>query len=135
MAVYTTYISKVKDVPKTAFTIYISAFLPPGILDIVNSRKNSHWIPELSPSKEKLYKWKDKTISWEEFTDSYNQKIQSDANSTDIRTLLNIIHAAEKLHEDVFLICYEKDAIHCHRTLLARYISELEHIEIKEWGN
>jgi uncharacterized protein (DUF488 family) len=78
---------------------------------------------ELTPSKELLNGYKDKSISWKEYTKIYNQLL------IDRDILKNI--SIEEL-DNAVLLCSEPTAEQCHRRLLSEYLAKhLDNITIK----
>ncbi len=71
--------------------------------------------PDFAPSKKLLNGYKNKSVSWQEYENEYNEIIVQ----------RNII---EKIDWNIFnnsvLLCSEPTAEHCHRRLLAEYLAQ-----------
>jgi len=74
----------------------------------------------LAPSKTLLTLWKNKEITWDEYTAIFRKEIQDKPEA--IEKLKEIKQKAQT--EDVRLICYEKNPP-CHRFILIEIINEL----------
>lgn len=74
----------------------------------------------VAPSKELLKLAMEKKIDWECYKRNYLKELRSIFNDEPRLWMENV---AEKSREtNIVLVCYEKDAHHCHRTLLAKEI-------------
>jgi uncharacterized protein YeaO (DUF488 family) len=82
----------------------------------VSKNKVDVWMKELGTEKDLIKKWKLGKISWANFASDYRRSLRG---KEDILKKL----AGESEKEDITLLCSDKDASHCHRTLLA---SEIE---------
>lgn len=123
---YTTYLGKAKKIPKDAIQIIIMREPP---FD-VNKYPQYLWFPELSPSQEILHDYKKGIINWESFEHLYRLWIglvEVDS-SLRIENILNALNCGK----DVYLICCEKDPVHCHRTILGNILKEEYTIDFKE---
>lgn len=74
----------------------------------------------LSPSWKLLNKIKHENISWEEYTTLFLNEMESPSKKKELYRLQEI---AQK--KDLYLVCYEKDATHCHRSLVKKLIEDL----------
>lgn len=128
---YTSYISNLDKIPKDAIKLIITRY-PPKDLNILKYN-NIHIVTELSPSKELLNEYKSSNETLEDW-DKYIVKF-----SNEIITRADMIESIEKIVRglnkglDIYLICYEKNYIRCHRFLLAKYIQLKFNIEWKEF--
>lgn len=114
--VYTTYLSNMKNAPEDAMKAIIMRF-PPFVdttkVDVIH-------VPELSPNNELFKKYK-QDKDWEAFKEGFENQIISDPDT--IKYLELLVQAIEdKDGNDVVLVCCEKDANNCHRTLIADYL-------------
>lgn len=75
----------------------------------------------LSPSWQLLEKLKEENLTWDEYTKIFLHEMEIKGVYSKLKELKKM--AKEK---DVFLICYEKDATHCHRSLVKQLIDYLE---------
>lgn len=114
--IYTTYLSKMKDVPEDAMKVIIMRSSPMS----AQGKENTLIKQELSPSFEILMEYK-KTNDWETFKSSFEEQIESDKKIIPI--LNRIIEALE--FNPVALICCEKDENTCHRSILAKKLKFL----------
>lgn len=81
--------------------------------------------PLLSPTSENLSAYKDGRISFDVFKEEMIQEL----------SLLNpkeVIHQLEQFGDDIVLLCTCKDYEHCHRKIVADWISNELHLEVKE---
>lgn len=123
---YTSYISNMRNLPEGEY-ILITRWSPKS-LDLTKF-ENAKWQPILSPSDILLAQYKNGAMTKQEMLLKYKEFL-----SNDISAQLAIKEIAEKAKEsDVFLICYEKEAFDCHRSILAQYISDNYRIPWKEY--
>lgn len=113
--IYTTYLSKLKDIPDNAIKVCISRYAPNNTLEKYNCRR----IDCLAPTGWLLDRYKtDK--DFDRFKKSYLREISVmtiEENNT-VKELLDLC-----VNNDVYLICYEKDYELCHRSIVAELIS------------
>lgn len=114
--VYTTYLSKMKDVPEDAMRVIIMRSSPMSAQGLENTIVKQ----ELSPNFEILMEYK-RTSDWDTFKASFEEQIEKDERV--IPMLNRIVEALE--HNPVALICCEKDQQHCHRSILAEKLKFL----------
>jgi len=90
--------------------ILVTRYWPRGI-----SRERlsiTEWLRNLAPSKELLFDWKNKKISWDEYTIRYHEEMSS--QNKVIRELAN-----RAKRGTIALLCFEKEGDPCcHRHLL-----------------
>ena len=123
---YTTYISNMKNLPEGKY-ILVTRWCPKS-LDL-SKFDDAVWEPILSPSDNLLASYKNATMTKVDMLNKYKEYLSS---SLAVREA--ILKIAEKAkQEDVFLICYEKEAFECHRSILAQYISEKYNIPWQEF--
>ena len=114
--IYTTYYAKLRDVPEGA-----------RVFSISNSQPEGMSLPQLwqvIPSWSDVQQYK-QSGDWETFVNRYIQRL----DSVDKVTLLPHL-----VDGDVVLVCYEKDASRCHRSILAEWITQEFCFPVKEWG-
>lgn len=123
--IYTTYISKLKklDISKDEVKILIMR-MPPIALKNVEGIIHA---PELSPTSDILLNYK-KTENWDKFVESFEEQMNTDK---DMQKHIDLIIEALD-HNDIYLICCEKDKDKCHRTLLANRIHDICGCEVIE---
>jgi uncharacterized protein YeaO (DUF488 family) len=122
---YTTYFTKMDKIPDDCIKLIITRF-PPKWLD-VSKYPNTYIAKELSPSQELLLKYK-KDNNWDEYVIQFYEEMNYRKDMVNmLKKLSNILNKGI----DIYLICYEKDYTHCHRSLLGQYFEE-EGIEWKE---
>lgn len=113
---YTTYLSKMKDLP-TGIVKAIIMRMPP--MSIQNIEGTVH-VPQLSPKTEVLKAYKANN-NFEVFTEKFNEQMYTDPETMEYLQML--MEALE--HNEVALICCEKDPNVCHRSLIAKYLTSL----------
>lgn len=112
---YTSYIAKLNKVPLDIIKVIISRF-PPKWLEL--SKYNKLYImKELAPSQELLLQYK-KDNNWDNYTNKFIYEMN---NRMDMKKKINSLLGFLQKGNDVILICFEKEYIHCHRYLLAQY--------------
>lgn len=99
----------------------------PRFLD--RSKYNLEHMPNLAPSDLLLARYKDKSISFNEFTSMFKQEMLT----ASFQSALDDIRTDLDEGKDVAIICCEKDPLVCHRNIIANVLSE-EGYECKEWG-
>lgn len=122
----TTYFPKIKQIPDDYIKLIITRF-PPKWLDI-SKYPNTYIMKNLAPLQEILLDYK-KDKDWNRYVERFNNQMSMyypTANT--IRKLGRGLQKGKKYA----VICYEKDYIHCHRSLLAEKIKDSFNIEWKE---
>lgn len=71
----------------------------------------------LSPSWNLYHKAKRRKVTW----DQYKTEFLKEMNNEKVRDLLEKLRAFAQTR-DLYLICYEKDPTHCHRSLVKKLI-------------
>lgn len=127
--IYTTYLSNLKNLPNDEKTkkLLITRWKPRNTIDV--KKYGIEWAPNLAPTELTLAKYKDGTIDWKEYRQRYIDE------SFDNKWFLEEIEEIRSLDEkgyDIFLICYEKDDLICHRSIL-REILIYNEIKCEEW--
>lgn len=113
---YTTYIANMKKIPEDTVTAIIMRMPPYSIRDL----KYGVHIPQLSPKIEVLNAYKS-TGDFATFEEEFNKQMYEDEETKEYLNLL-----MEALNEnDIAIVCCEKDASICHRSLIAKYLNEL----------
>lgn len=113
---YTTYIARMKQIPEDMVTAIIMRMPPASILKI----KNAVHVPQLSPKKDVLYAYKE-SGDWNVFEEKFKDQMY---NNEETATYINYLIEALN-HNDVCIVCCEKEANQCHRSLIAEYLNEL----------
>ncbi len=93
---------------------------PDAVFEIVTRSSNSI----LAPSWQLLRQYKSDKISFDEYIERYKKEILSRRSAIDL--MFDINHASKK--HNIFLVCYEKDAKRCHRSILKELIENIESI-------
>lgn len=75
----------------------------------------------LSPSWDLLNDYKNGKINWDGYVERFTQEMNNDVC---IATMRKIKWMSK--NRDIFLLCYEKDSSHCHRSLLLDMISHID---------
>lgn len=68
----------------------------------------------LAPSKRLLDEYKSGRISWEQYSEQFRLDLLGNKKAYHYLYLLKDM----AMTKDVYLYCYEKDATHCHRSIL-----------------
>ena len=84
-------------------------------------KKNVIWSPVLAPTEDLLLWMKQNKPTFRNYTLQFKLQILNDKKA--IERMKELIQIAQK--KQVFLICYEKDASQCHRSLI---LKEIYHI-------
>lgn len=123
MALFTTYLSHLRK-----FNFANDSWHDPKIYYVMLNRGNN----EVAPTREALNAFKT-TNDWDGYVKWYRQRLRTNLQSKQWVER----RAKESLLRDVILVCYEKDHLRCHRTLLAQeivkshpevnYVGELRH--------
>lgn len=126
---YTTYLSNVKNLPdnEDVVKILITRFRPTSTFK--PEKYNLIWRPPLAPSEHLFARYKEGTMSWSEFRETY---IEQASTSKEFEKSFYEIKKYIEEGKDVFLICYEKDDMQCHRSIL-REIFNCNGIECIEY--
>jgi uncharacterized protein YeaO (DUF488 family) len=83
----------------------------------ISKDKIDVWMKDLGTEKDLIMKWKSGKISWTDFAAEYKKSLRGKEET--LREL-----AKESQKGNITLLCTDKDAIHCHRTLLAEEIQK-----------
>lgn len=115
--IYTTYLSKMKDVPAGVTKLLVTRILPKGFN--LDKHRDVIYAPELSPSELTLKKYKFDE-DWYEFRRSFKREMKKEPMKEKLKKL------EEELKEgkDFCLICYEKEHEYCHRRILGEYFKD-----------
>lgn len=113
---YTTYLSKMKELPEGIVKAIIMRMPPMSIQNIPNTIH----VPELSPKIEVLKAYKANN-DFEVFREKFNEQMYTDEETM---KYLNMLMEALDYNE-VAIICCEKDPNVCHRSLIANYLTSL----------
>lgn len=122
---YTTYLSKMKQIPEGIKKVLIVRLLPPSLS--LDKQVDIYHEISLSPSKALLFDYK-KNQDWDLYVKRFTKEVNT---RDDMKITLNEYLAKLKKGEDICFICYEKDYKSCHRYLLALWFIE-QGIEWKE---
>jgi uncharacterized protein YeaO (DUF488 family) len=76
------------------------------------------WMKDLGTEKDLIKKWKSGQVDWKQFANDYRKSLKGKEE---------LLHQlAEKSREgNITLLCTDKDATHCHRSLLAKEIEKI----------
>lgn len=121
--IYTSYFANWRKLKKANIQIVSIARVNPPNLRVCPMVK------AFAPSSRLLYDFKYEGITWEEYTERYIRELQQIENSK-IRGILDLL---ESHYKNIALCCYEKPTDHCHRHILAEYISTELDIDIEEF--
>lgn len=113
--IYTTYLSRLKDIPEGAIKVCISRQAPQETL----KKFNCMHALSLAPSPWLLREYKEHG-DFKKFKDRFIEE-KKVVTSKEKDETLKILELCKK--NDVYLICYEKDYTKCHRSIVAQLIS------------
>lgn len=113
---YTTYLAKMKHLPEGIVKAIIMRMPPISIQDIPGTIH----VPQLSPKTEVLKAYK-ASNDFDTFTEKFNNQMYNDPETMEY---LNMLMEALD-HNEVAIICCEKDPNVCHRSLIANYLTSL----------
>lgn len=122
--IYTTYLSKIKDIPEDTIKILIMRYKPKWL----NKYTDILWEPLLAPRMFDEYKFDNSISKQELFDDYYNYLENSDIPSKVLFKIINYI----KDGKNVCFICCEKELYECHRRVLAEYVSKKTNVVWEE---
>ena len=83
----------------------------------ISKDKVDVWMKDLGTERDLITKWKSGKISWSDFAKEYRKSLRGKEE-----VLKELARESEK--QDITLLCTDKDAAHCHRTLLAAEIGK-----------
>lgn len=113
--IYTTYFAQIRKLPESITPIAISNTIPDGVLTL--------HLPQLAPDWPSIREYKC-TGNRQVFREEYWKKL-------DALTLPRVLSFFPE--GDIALVCYEKEARQCHRSLLAEWLRTRGGLEVEEW--
>lgn len=123
---YTSYISNMRNLPEGKYVL-ITRWAPKS-LDL-SKFDDAEWKPLLAPADNLLAQYKNGAMTKVEMLNKYQEFLRNDLSAKLLIKELAEIAATK----DVFLICYEKEVFDCHRSVLAKFISDEYEIPWKEY--
>lgn len=129
--IYTTYLSKMKEIPNNALKIFIAIDARDNIKDSLK-KYNCLWCKEFAPSRELRDSYKSNEIPFYLFQAKYIIEQYNKQKDLVWNQYYEIIKKELSENKDVYFICYEKDKFKCHRYPFSKMISELSNSEYKE---
>jgi len=129
MALYTTYLSFLKKGAgyldgKPHFIFADDTVKSAIFLYVMRNRGNN----EVAPNIFILEEYKKDIMSWDKYAELYTGSLSCSDSVEWIKQVAN-----NAIKKNVVLVCFEKDAMHCHRTLLAKEIVRT-HPDVKYEG-
>ena len=124
---YSTYISKMKNIPEGKKKYLITRFIP-NKFDVDKYENLTHR-PDLSPSQTLLLRYK-QDDDWAYFEMKFKREMN---DREDLKLALEDI-IKESKEEDIYIICYEKEVEICHRRLIGEYVRK-QGIKYEEMKN
>lgn len=122
--IYTTYLSKLKNIPNNAVKVCISRHVNKDVLDKYNCK---HAL-SLAPSSSLLKAYKEHN----DF-DRFEQDFRKEKSKVTVGENMEILDILKLCKEnDVYLICYELDHTKCHRSIVASQIANKLNIKWEE---
>lgn len=128
--IYTTYLANVKNLPNNENTekILVIRWKPRNTIDL--NKYNLQWWPQLAPSELILSKYKDGNIDWQQYRKMF---IEDTNNNKMLQDALEQIVKLDDNNKEIFLICYEKNDLECHRSILRQILKEKYNKDSKEF--
>lgn len=123
MKIYTSYYSKLKNMPEDAILMSVSRTEPKGV------HVHFKW-EEVAPTSEILYGYKKGTVSKEAYTAAYLDQLRQLYKAG---RLSAFIDWAKKQDKPVILLCWEKPGDFCHRIILADALNKAFKADITEY--
>lgn len=120
--IYTSYINKLKNIPKDAAKFLI-ARQPIG--EETMKRYNCVHLPYFSPSAELRNSYKNREISYEEFEARLRIELTDIKNAVGVADSLHEIRKCIDESKDIYILCYEKDVTTCHRKIIGELLSKV----------
>ena len=118
LLIYTSYFSKIKDLPDSVIPISICGKAPDGYKGLQYKK--------LAPKYDFFMRWKE-THDNEYYIKCFNEQVLHVLNCDDIiKDLLLLVGNFKGLNylPDICLVCYEKPSDFCHRHLVADWLSK-----------
>lgn len=125
--IYTSYLANVKKLPTNMKKILVIRWKPRNTMN--PEKYNLEWWPQLAPSELLLSKYKDNSIDWHQYREMFIE--ESYTNVMFIDALEQIIELNKT--QDICLICYEKNDLECHRSLIREILKQKYNIDSKEF--
>lgn len=125
--IYTSYLANVKNLPTNMKKILVIRWKPRNTMN--PEKYNLEWWPQLAPSELLLSKYKDNSIDWHQYREMFIE--ESYTNVMFIDALEQIIELNKT--QDICLICYEKNDLECHRSLIREILKQKYNIDSKEF--
>ena len=133
MPLWTTYLAFLRKADYNPLKVLPNELKETIFKYVMRDRGNN----EVAPSKELLFIGKKALITWDEYAQNYLMDLD---DPFALNWMFRV--AQDSKRANVVLICFEKDASHCHRTLLANeivrrhsdvdYRGELSEAQLKE---
>lgn len=117
MNIYTSYFSKIKNLPKDFIPVSISLYPPKGWA--------GYCYKKLSPSFNILNEYKIKNDK-DLYINRFNSEILSKLNIDEVLKELS------NFGENIVLVCYEKSENFCHRHLVANWIGNVKEMTYED---
>lgn len=114
--VYTSYYSNIKKLPNDKYILV-------GISATVPNEVNCLHYKKLAPSYENLMSYKDSKYTFEEYKERYIKETLSALIPIGVITEIKQLLGKEAEGKHIVLLCYEKDACNCHRSVVANWLS------------
>lgn len=120
--VYTSYFANWRKLEKARIQMVSIARINPHKLDCP-------MLKHLAPSPALLAGTKKGIIKWDRYVERYGKQLKA-LDLTEVKKELDNL---QEQYGDIALCCYEKPQDHCHRHLLAEYLSEHLDMNIIEY--
>ena len=114
MNIYTSYFGNYKNIPQEF-----------QCLSIANTKPQGLFIPtwkEVVPKWSIVKSFKANEISYELFEQMYLYQLFNTYQVNDIQKIAKLRNYLEYMNADIVLLCWEKDASHCHRLILVKFL-------------
>lgn len=125
--IYTSYLANVKKLPQDMKKILVIRWKPRNTMNV--EKYGMEWWPQLAPSELILSKYKDGSINWKQYREMF---IEHANINTMFQDALEQVKELNKT-QDVCLICYEKNDLECHRSIIREILKQKYNIDSEEF--
>lgn len=125
--IYTSYLANVKKLPQDMKKILVIRWKPRNTMNV--EKYGMEWWPQLAPSELILSKYKDGSIDWKQYREMFIEHANTNTMFQDA------LEQVKELNEtqDVCLICYEKNDLECHRSIIREILKQKYNIDSEEF--
>lgn len=114
---YTSYYGYTKKLPKDKYIVVaISGGLPPGY--------NGYRFKDLAPSYRNFTEYKEGKQSFDDFATRYKEETLGKLRVSDVAQEIHKLVGGHDPNKHIVLTCFEKDHKVCHRSLVAKWMTD-----------